>query len=236
MKKIGLLGIGLLMMLDATAQSLSLKGVSGGKVLVVLGNAQPRFIAAGQSLGDGLVLVKIDGQSATFKSPKGTFVLKVGETRSDGQVATATAPATSVAPLTNHSSNVAPVVDNTTTIQLKADKDGHFITEGLINGKTVKFLLDTGASTIAMSVKDAVRLGIDYSRGTKSSGRTANGVVEAFQVKLERVSINGLELNDVEASVVANDFSSDSTMLLGMSFLSRVKMTFDQNMVVLEKK
>lgn len=210
----------------AQAQSVTLSGVSGSKALIAIGQQAPRFMAEGQSLA-GVKLLKIQGQSATLQLDSATFVLKIGQTRADTNAA---ASATAANPTTTD--NAAPV----NSVQLKANAEGHFVASGMINGQAVNFLLDTGASTIAMSVKDATRLGIDYQKGKKAQARTANGTVDAFNVNLPQVAVEGLVIANVEASIVDTEFSNDSTMLLGMSFLSRVRMNFDANKVTLEKR
>ena len=104
---------------------------------------------------------------------------------------------------------------------LAADSRGHFVTEGAINGSPVRFLIDTGATAIALPGREADRLGIDYRSGQRGSMQTANGVVVVYRVSLDRVRLGEIELNGVDAVVVEQGLE---IALLGMSFLNRVEM------------
>ena len=99
---------------------------------------------------------------------------------------------------------------------------------------TIDFMVDTGASMIALRESAAARLGIiprprDYTGRTQ----TANGVGKAAPVRLDRVEVNGITVRDVEAVVMPDE--ALSVNLLGMSFLSRVKWTHDRGRLVLEQ-
>ena len=99
---------------------------------------------------------------------------------------------------------------------LTADGQGHFLTIGTINGITVRFLVDTGASLISMSGSDAKRLGLNYTAGQKGAVSTANGIVPAYRVKLDEVRIGDITLNNVDGVVHAGN--ALPVVLLGMSF------------------
>ena len=106
-------------------------------------------------------------------------------------------------------------------VTLAADPRGHFVTEGAVNGIPVRFLVDTGATSIALPARDAERLGIDYRKGPRGMTQTANGPVAVYRVSLERVRLGGIELRVVEAVVIEQGLD---IALLGMSFLNRVEM------------
>lgn len=99
--------------------------------------------------------------------------------------------------------------------------DGHFWAEAQVNGTRVRFMVDTGASTVALSRTDARRAGVDVDslRYTVQVG-TANGIARAAPVRLDRVAVGGVRLDDVDAMVIEGDVLS--TSLLGMSFLGRL--------------
>lgn len=106
-------------------------------------------------------------------------------------------------------------------VMLEADRSGHFFGTFRINGRTERGLVDTGASTIAINVSTARRLGL--SPGTLTFDvrvGTANGQVDAARTKLNKVEIGGISLRDVDAFVLPD--KSLSGMLVGMSFLSRL--------------
>ncbi len=116
---------------------------------------------------------------------------------------------------------------------LAADGRGHFIAEGAVNGKPIRFVVDTGASVVALPASEAVRLGIDYRKGRPGSTRTAGGVVPVYRVAFDSVKVGGIELHAVEGLVIEQGLD---IALLGMSFLSRVEMQNEgQTMTLLRR-
>jgi aspartyl protease family protein len=120
------------------------------------------------------------------------------------------------------------------TVTLQSDRRGHFQVDARVDGRMVEFMVDTGASVIALRESSAAKLGIhparrDYTARTN----TANGVVAVAPVMLNRVEVNGITVRDVRAIVMPDE--GLSTNLLGMSFLSRVKWTHDRGRLVLEQ-
>ena len=120
------------------------------------------------------------------------------------------------------------------TVTLQSDSRGHFQVDARIDGRSVDFMVDTGASVIALRESAAARLGIHPTpRDYTAKASTANGVVKAAPVMLNRVEVNGITVPDVQAHVLPD--SSLGVNLLGMSFLSRVKWTHDRGRLVLEQ-
>lgn len=112
---------------------------------------------------------------------------------------------------------------------------GMYQTTGSINGIPVSFLVDTGASSVAMNTAQAKRLGINYRyTGRRSAANTASGVVGTYLIKLDRVKVGDIELHNVEGAVVEGQ--GPSTILLGMSFLKHVKMQREGNLLQLQKE
>lgn len=106
-------------------------------------------------------------------------------------------------------------------VVLEADRSGHFFGTFRINGRIERGLVDTGASTIAINLSTARRLGLSAGALTFNARvRTANGDVDAAPAKLTRVEIGGISLHDVDALVLPD--KALSGMLVGMSFLSRL--------------
>ncbi|MBV2134819.1 TIGR02281 family clan AA aspartic protease [Pseudomonas sp. MAP12] len=113
--------------------------------------------------------------------------------------------------------------------------DGHYWSAGSINGQGVQFLVDTGASSVAMNEAQASRLGLDYkTRGQPMQVNTAGGVVPAWSMRLNSVKVGTIELLGVEAAIVAG--GSPTEVLLGMSFLNRVGWREEQGLLRLEAK
>lgn len=104
-------------------------------------------------------------------------------------------------------------------VVLKRNRLGHYVAGGEINGEAVTFLLDTGASQIALSTSLARQLGLKL-RGAVTV-QTANGYVSGYQTRLDRVRLGSIELRDVAA--LATDGIDYDTVLLGMSFLRHVE-------------
>jgi aspartyl protease family protein len=123
---------------------------------------------------------------------------------------------------------------NYRTVTLQGDGRGHFIAETRVDGRSMEFLVDTGASAIALRESSAAKLGIHPSaRDYSVKMQTANGIGKAARVRLDRVELGGILVRDVDALVVPDE--ALGTNLLGMTFLSRVKWSYDRGRLVLEQ-
>ncbi|MBX3607323.1 MAG: TIGR02281 family clan AA aspartic protease [Piscinibacter sp.] len=195
----------------AVAQSVSMSGSLGDKALLII-DGTPRTVAAGQtvqgikvlSVTGSATVVELRGQRQTL--PLGGAQVNLGGAASAG---------------------------GGTQIVIAAGSGGHFITDGAINGKVVRFMVDTGATSVAMSEAEAKRIGLDYSRGQRGLARTANGAVVAHRVSLSSVRIGDVTVYEVEAVVVP---AGMEVVLLGNSFLSRFQMKRDADVLVLDKR
>lgn len=114
-------------------------------------------------------------------------------------------------------------------------RHGMYSVAGSINKQPVKFLVDTGASSVAMNRDTAKRLGIDFRyKGTLGWANTANGPVKTYRVKLDSVRVGEIELTNIQGAVL--DGASPREILLGMSFLNRVEMQREGELLLLRKK
>ena len=105
--------------------------------------------------------------------------------------------------------------------EINADANGHFFATAEINGHDIAVLVDTGATAVALSYEDAADAGLSPGSLTFNVPvSTANGVTQAARVKLDRVAIDGLEVEDVDAMVLPEGALRGT--LLGMSFLGRL--------------
>lgn len=112
-------------------------------------------------------------------------------------------------------------------------RHGMYLTQGFINGRRVDFLVDTGATLISMSRLTADRLQLPYlESGKVTQVSTAADIRNAWYLKLASVSVGGITLPQVDAVVI--DTEHDQEILLGMSFLGRLKFSQQQGLVVLE--
>jgi aspartyl protease family protein len=123
---------------------------------------------------------------------------------------------------------------NSRTVTIARDARGHFTVEARVDGRRLQFMVDTGASIIALRESAAARLGIHpMPRDYNVQVQTANGVGRAALVQLNTVEIDGIVVRDVRALVTPDNALSEN--LLGMSFLSRVKFSHDRGKLVLEQ-
>jgi len=199
-----------LLALPAAAE-VSLIGVIGDKAAVLaIDGGNPKTVKVGQTWS-GITVVAVQKNQATVEIDGKRRVLQQGQ----GYRAAAAAP------------------DSRASVTLAADARGHFVAEGLVNGNPVRFLLDTGATTVALPAAEAQRLGIDYRKGQISFMQTANGATAAWRVRLDSVKVGDIELNGVDAAVLEGGLG---IALLGMSFLNRVEMRRDGQTMVLTRR
>jgi aspartyl protease family protein len=122
--------------------------------------------------------------------------------------------------------NTAPLVqvaqDGRSEVVLERNAQGHYVADGFINGYPVTFLLDTGATDVAIPEALAERLRLERIGGGIS--QTANGPVAVWQTRLDEVRLGSIGLNDIRASIVPS-MGRDSPVLLGMSFLKQLEFT-----------
>lgn len=191
---------------------LNVVGLFSGKALVSINGSAPQTIGAGQTK-NGVKLISADSESATFMVEGKRQTLKMGQAAS---VAGSAGPA------------------NNDPVSLYADSRGHFTGNLSINGASLKYLVDTGASTVALNSGDAKFAKIDYEKGEKAQASTANGVVEVYVVKLNTLKIGTITLNNIEATV--HEGGAPSVVLLGMSALNKLDMKRDNSIMTLTKK
>ena len=105
-------------------------------------------------------------------------------------------------------------------VTITRDPGGRFVVEGRINGQQRPLLVDTGASMVAMSSRDAAALGIDMVGARKRIGQTASGAMSYYEVMLDEIDIDGIRVANVQAAVLEGNYPNH--ILLGMSFLKHV--------------
>lgn len=120
-------------------------------------------------------------------------------------------------------------------IRILKDSSGSYFLDGLINGQVVRFLVDTGASSVAMSESQSTRLGIPHRvDGVPIRVQTASGSAVGHRVELHSVSLGGIQLRDVAAVVI--DGQSPRNVLLGMNVLSQFEIDQRENLLILRSK
>ncbi len=200
----------------AAAQSVALRGVLGSKALLVIDGGTPRALAAGDSLQDVRVL-QVSGDTAEVEIKGRRQTLRLGEAPISlgGRGAAAGDPALG------------------RRVVLKADNRGHFIERGQINGKTMVYMVDTGASSVAIVRSDAERMGLPFLKGQPVMMRTANGDAQGWSLRLDSVRVGDVEVFGVDAVVAP---LAMPYVLLGNSFLAHVQMTRQGSEMVLERR
>lgn len=198
-----LVGIALLLAAGLSAAAdITVIGLTSGRTVVVVDGSKPRTMRVGETTPEGVKLVEATSESATFEVKGRRQTLPLGY---HGTVA-----------------GSQPRASGTGSVALIADSRGHFVTTGNVNGMPLRFLVDTGASVIALSVDDAKRAGVNYLAGSRGQVQTANGIATVYLVKLDAVKVGEILLNNVDAAVI--DGNKLPIALLGMSFLNRMEM------------
>ena len=196
----------------AHAQSVALAGMLGSKALLVVNGSAPKTVAAGDT-HDGVKVISTSSDQAVIEQSGKRFTLRLGE-----------APVHLSAGKSGGKGN---------KIVLTAGSGGHFMTAGQINGRTVQFMVDTGATTVAMGALDAERAGLNYRSGQPVMLSTANGVTQGYRIKLDSVRVGEVEVFDVDAVVTPQAMPF---LLLGNSFLARFQMLRDNDQLTLTRK
>lgn len=120
-------------------------------------------------------------------------------------------------------------------VTLYPDRGGHFFVDGLVNGTNVRFLVDTGATVVAMSSAVANRIGIDYRKnGQPGMAGTPAGYVQTYDITLNSIQVGGITLYNVAGSVIEGNHPREA--LLGMSFLGLLDMKRDGEKMELSER
>ena len=194
---------------SALATDVSLVGVVGSQAVVSVNGSPPHVMAAGSSF-NGVQVVSVSPDRAVFMIDGKRESIALGQFyggTADGGKETAT---------------------------LIADGTGAFIGQGSINGRSVRFMADTGASLVVMSGEDADRVGLGWRSAPVGMAHTANGDVQFHLVKIPTIKVGTIVLNNVDGAV--QEKGLNLTTLLGQSFLNRTDMTRSGDTMVLTKR
>jgi aspartyl protease family protein len=206
----------LLILIAATvahSQSVTLSGMVGSKALLIVDGSAPKIVASGEDF-KGVKVLSTQGDSAVLMVAGKRLNVRVGDAPS------------SVGEQAGGKSSGSKIV-------LTAGDGGHFLAQGSINGKAVQFMVDTGATTVALGSAEAKRMGIDYTAGRPVRMSTANGQTTGYLLTLSSVRIGDVDVPNVEAIVSQQ---SMPYVLLGNSFLTRFSMRRDNDQMVLERR
>lgn len=197
----------------AYSQTVGLAGMLGSKALLIVDGSPPKGVAVGESY-QGVKVVSTQGDQAVLEIAGKRQTLRVGD-----------AP---------HSvGGNAPATGGGKRVVLSASSGGHFMTQGQINGKAAQFMVDTGATAVSISQRDAERMGLMFRNGQVVQMSTANGVIAGWRIKLASVQVGDVVVYGVDAVVNASEMPF---VLLGNSFLAHFQMTRTNDKMVLEKQ
>lgn len=187
-------------------------GLFNNKAVVIINGGKPQTLSVGQVFGE-VKLIDSNSLSATFLIEGKRKVLSMGQ-------------AANVGASGNNNHN--------TSVTLYANSGGHHVGQAIINGVSLKYIVDTGATTVAMNSGDAKYANIDFIKGTPMQASTASGMATAYYVKLNTVKLGGITLNNVDAVVIEGGFPQE--VLMGNSVLTRLEMKREGIALTLTKK
>jgi aspartyl protease family protein len=195
----------------ASAQTMAMTGSMGGRALLVI-NGKTVTAAAGATV-QGVRIVSVQSDQTVVEVNGDRQTLRLGAAQVDLGGASGSGGGTQIV--------------------LTAGSGGHFQTLGTINGRTVTFLVDTGATGVSMSAADATRIGLNYTQGQPINLQTANGTIRGWRVNLNSVRVGDVEVFNVDGVVAERDMPM---VLLGNSFLSRFQMRRENDRMTLERR
>jgi aspartyl protease family protein len=196
----------------AGAQAVSMSGRLGDKALLMI-DGSPRTVAVGATV-QGVKLVSVTTEGSVVELSGKRFSLPLG----GAQI---------------NLGGGGGASEGGSRIVLTAGPGGHFVTGGSINGRAVQFVVDTGATSVAMGQGEAERIGLKYQQGQRGMVSTANGQVPAYRLNLTSVRVGEVTVYGVDAIVVPAQMPY---VLLGNSFLTRFQMKRENDVMTLDRR
>ncbi len=198
---------------SAWAVKVTLVGLFPGKAVVVINDGPLRTISVGQKQAENVTLISTEANSAQFDIEGKRSTLEIGD---------------HFAPPSGGPGGTPQ------SVTLAADGRGQFFATGMVNGRSVRFLVDTGASAISLPAALAQSAGVDFRKGKPTVMMTANGRALAYRVLLDSVTLGDITVYQVEA--VVHEGPGLDISLLGMSFLNRMDMKRNGDTMVLTRR
>lgn len=193
----------------SATQAVALSGILGSKALLVVNGSAPRGVAVGET-HQGVKVVSVGRDDAVVEIDGARSTVRLGE-----------------APVSVGSRG------GSQRIVLMGSGGGHFVSQGQINGRAMQFMVDTGATTVAIGLPDAERMGLNYKNGKPVRMSTANGITQGWRIRLDSVRIGDVQVYGIDAVVTPQPMPY---VLLGNSYLTQFQMTRTNDQMVLEKR
>jgi aspartyl protease family protein len=199
----------LLLSAGAAAMDVNVVGLFPNKAVVQIDGGALQTLSIGQKTAEGVVLLSVEHDGATFDIDGQRMTLGLGHAR----MKTSTSAA---------------------AVRVMADERGQFVVNGQVNGIAIRFTVDTGATLVALPASEARRLGLDYRKGQPVLLNTANGSAPGYRVELDTVRVGEVTVNGVDAVVMEGE--GLPVALLGMSFLRRMDIKREGEIMTLTKR
>jgi aspartyl protease family protein len=198
----------------AHAADVNLIGIFSNKATLMVDGGKPRTLAIGDSSPEKIKLLSVTADSAVVEIDGRRETLHMGNQRISGGRADG----------------------GTQRVVLSGDTKGHFVTTAVVNGVSLQFLVDTGATSVTISADDARRANVKYSPAERIIMQTANGAAAAYRVRFDTIKLGDITLNNVEGLVLEGNALGGRFGLLGMSFLNRTDMKREGETLTLIKR
>jgi aspartyl protease family protein len=198
----------------AHAADINLIGIFGNKATLMVDGGKPRTLAVGDVSPEKIKLLSVAADSAVVEIDGKRETLRLGNQR--------------IAAARNDG--------GAQRVVLVGDAKGHFLTTVVVNGVSMQFLVDTGATSVTIGADDAKRANVRYTPADRAVMQTANGLVVAYKVKFDTVKLGEITLNNVDGTVLEGNALGGRFGLLGMSFLSRTDMKREGETLTLIKR
>jgi aspartyl protease family protein len=198
--------------LPAAAADINVLALTAGKAMLSIDGGKPRMLSVGQTTPEKVRLLSATSEEAIVEVDGQRRRLTLGDRIS-----------------------IASANSGAQSATLTADARGHFFTTATVNGISIRFIVDTGASMVTLSASDAKRAGVSYLSAPRGLLQTANGIVAAYRVKLDTVQLGPITLHNVDGVVVESN-ALGGAGLLGLSFLNRTEMRRDGDTMTLTRR
>ncbi len=205
---------GCAMMPPAQAADINVIGIFGSKATLMVDGGKPRTLAVGDSTPERIKLLSIAPDRVVVEIDGKRETLHMGNQR-----------------ISN-----ARADGGTQRVVLSGDAQGHFLTTATVNGVSLRFLVDTGASSVTISADDARRANVSYAPSERVIVQSANGPVAAYRVRFNTIKLGDITANNVEGLVLEGNALGGRFGLLGMSFLNRTDMKREGETLTLIKR